>query len=271
MGEIFSGYGYDRPSKTYSSAEEQFQETWLQLDTPITLIREFKQDVRSVSSVCKFRYIDFAHLQTKTAIELDGKDHMDRLDDDQEREWELQQLGWNVIRFTNKEVWNDPHGCAITALQHIHTLQGMTQAPIYQPQSFTPRYIPTRQQHQPSHTQQQQFMAQPEHLTPRTPSLVFWWTVFSGISAGALAALSIPLGPLPAGLLLSLIAFLAGILTGRVTPRIWAGALTGLFAGLSYAAVLSFTSSAYLSLIFLLIAPLLAFLGARVARRNRHR
>jgi very-short-patch-repair endonuclease len=270
MGEILFGYGYDRPNKTYSPAEEQFQETWLQVATPITLFREFKQDVRTVSSVCQFRYIDFAHRETRTAIELDGKDHLERAEDDQQREWELQQLGWNVIRFTNKEVWDDPYGCVLTTLEHIHALQNMTPTGVsaYQPQPFVPRQTPTWQQHRPSRTQRQQFIPQPEHPALRPRTLAFWWAVFSGIIAGMLAALSLPLGLLPTGLLFSLIAFLAGALTSKVTPRIWAAVLSGLFTGMTYVALLSFTAYFHFAVIPLVIAPLLAFFGARLARRR---
>ncbi len=266
MGEIFSGYGYDRPGKTYSPAEEQFQQTWLQLDTPITLFREFRQDVRGVSSVRKYRYIDFAHPQTRIAVEIDGKDHLDRQDEDNEREWELEQLGWNIIRFTNKEVWNDPQSCALTTLQHIYAQQRMTSALVYQPQPFTlrPPYIPTRPPVRPQQRpfQRQQF-AQPEHPAPHPRVFAFWWSILSGIGASALVAASLPLGPLPSGFFLCLIALLTGFLTRRVTSRIWATILIGLFTGTTYAATLSFTGFAHFAAIPILLAPLLALLGSR--------
>ena len=264
MGYVLFDDGYHRPSKTYSPAEEQFQQTWLQMDTPVTLIREFRQDVRMVSSVCRSRYIDFAHSETRTAIEIDGNDHLDRQDDDRLREWELQQLGWNILRFTNTQIWKDPHGCAIIVQEHINTHSRMT--PAYWPLPALRPSQPGPQQHRALRVQQFRERS-PQKAHPRL--LAFWWAFFSGIITGALASLSIPLGPLPTGLLLSVFAFFAGFLTGKVTPRRWAGAITGLLAGSIYAAFLSSTIYAPFAPLPLAITPLIAFLAASLASKKR--
>lgn len=53
--------------------------------------------------------LDFAYLDSRLAIELDGGYHneMDQQYDDAVRTKNLEQLGWRVLRFTNAEVFHD--------------------------------------------------------------------------------------------------------------------------------------------------------------------
>jgi TPR repeat/Tetratricopeptide repeat len=98
--------------------------------------------------------------------------------------------------------------------------------------------------------------------------LIFWWTFFSGVLAGTLASLLLHFFQHLLGFFLFLlIVFSAGFLTGKVTSRKWASILTGLFAAVSSAAILSTPS--ILARIAPFTAPLLAFLGAWFATRGR--
>lgn len=52
--------------------------------------------------------IDFANPVLKIAVELDGDSHKRRKDHDEKRDAFLNDLGWEVIRFTNKELFFNP-------------------------------------------------------------------------------------------------------------------------------------------------------------------
>lgn len=58
--------------------------------------------------------VDFAHVPTKTAIELDGFATHSSTEDiakDRKRQRDLQRLGWEVIRFGGKEIHENVHAC----------------------------------------------------------------------------------------------------------------------------------------------------------------
>jgi very-short-patch-repair endonuclease len=67
---------------------------------------------------CKFRrqvpigrYVaDFACVERKVVVELDGRQHNDRADYDRERTDELTARGWLVLRFSNGELMDSPEG-----------------------------------------------------------------------------------------------------------------------------------------------------------------
>jgi primosomal protein N' (replication factor Y) len=44
---------------------------------------------------------DFACISAKLIVELDGNSHDDRLNYDAKRDFDLQQMGWRVLRFPN--------------------------------------------------------------------------------------------------------------------------------------------------------------------------
>ena len=54
--------------------------------------------------------VDFANLQHKLAIEIDGATHAEdhEIDRDLERTHKLNQLGWTVMRMSNLDVYRDP-------------------------------------------------------------------------------------------------------------------------------------------------------------------
>jgi REase_MTES_1575 len=69
----------------------------------------------------KYR-LDFAHLATKTAIELDGFDSHGSADDianDRKRQREIERLGWSFIRFGGKEVLKDTVTCVLETKNYI--------------------------------------------------------------------------------------------------------------------------------------------------------
>ncbi|MFA7262789.1 MAG: DUF559 domain-containing protein [Caulobacter sp.] len=56
------------------------------------------------------RYIaDFACLETRLVVELDGPVHEDRYEQDEQRTDVLRSLGWHVVRFNNETVIAEPH------------------------------------------------------------------------------------------------------------------------------------------------------------------
>ncbi len=59
--------------------------------------------------------VDFVHLGSKLAVEVDGGYHqLDKQQQlDKERDEALNSLGWTVIRVTNKEVLSDAHSFSL--------------------------------------------------------------------------------------------------------------------------------------------------------------
>ena len=59
--------------------------------------------------ILKINILDFAYLDNRLAIELDGGYHNNEEQqyDDAVRTKNLEQLGWRVLRFTNAEVFHD--------------------------------------------------------------------------------------------------------------------------------------------------------------------
>ena len=51
---------------------------------------------------------DFVCLHLKTVIEIDGKIHLKKKEYDDLRTFRLNELGYEIIRFTNEEVFNNP-------------------------------------------------------------------------------------------------------------------------------------------------------------------
>jgi len=52
--------------------------------------------------------VDFVCLRKKTIIEIDGKIHLKQKECDDLRTYRLNELGYEVIRFTNEDVFNNP-------------------------------------------------------------------------------------------------------------------------------------------------------------------
>lgn len=119
-GLLLNPYQFDSP------IEKMFWNAWK---------REFRRrDIRYVLTpqheIGRYR-VDFAHVPTKTAIELDGFAFHSNADDiahDRRRQREIESMGWNVIRFGGKEVHDDVHGCVMEANSRIFYRSAMRKA-----------------------------------------------------------------------------------------------------------------------------------------------
>jgi very-short-patch-repair endonuclease len=96
-----------------SPAEAAFWHAWTIRHNRIQLEREY--------SVGPYR-LDFAHLETKTAVEIDGMlghSSPDDISKDRARQREIERQGWRFIRFGAKEVFHNPGQCAREVEQFI--------------------------------------------------------------------------------------------------------------------------------------------------------
>ncbi|MFL5664885.1 MAG: endonuclease domain-containing protein [Ktedonobacteraceae bacterium] len=95
--------------------EKQFWDEWNK-NCLIDLIPQYR-----IQSPAQYR-IDFVHKRTKTAIEIDGLHHNadeeQRLKDE-ERQTEIENLGWSFIRFSNDQIENDVDFCVVAALNFL--------------------------------------------------------------------------------------------------------------------------------------------------------
>ena len=68
------------------------------------------------------RYIvDFVSFEGKLIVELDGSQHMDRVEYDEERTKWLQGEGFRVVRFWNNEVFSQTTSVQETILEELRT------------------------------------------------------------------------------------------------------------------------------------------------------
>jgi len=67
-------------------------------------------------------YADFACVQHRLIVELDGEYHAEIPEADLERQAFLEKLGWQVVRFSNDDVLNDVEAVATAIASHL----GMT-------------------------------------------------------------------------------------------------------------------------------------------------
>jgi very-short-patch-repair endonuclease len=69
------------------------------------------------------RYIaDFACIEQKIVIELDGGQHQEQLAYDEQRTASLQMHGWQVLRFWNNDVLNNLDGVLTTIAEKLTVL-----------------------------------------------------------------------------------------------------------------------------------------------------
>lgn len=67
-------------------------------------------------------FVDFAHIESKTVIELDGYEYhssVNAIAYDHKRQRELEELGWNVIRFGGKEIKENVQQCVTDVINRI--------------------------------------------------------------------------------------------------------------------------------------------------------
>ena len=66
--------------------------------------------------------LDFACCEARLAIEMDGGQHGENREYDQQRTDWLKQKGWTVIRFWNNELWNNEESVLETVLESLQML-----------------------------------------------------------------------------------------------------------------------------------------------------
>ena len=64
-------------------------------------------------------FADFACVEAKLVVELDGGQHSERAQEDAERTEAIERAGWQVIRFWNGEAFENTQGVAETILNAI--------------------------------------------------------------------------------------------------------------------------------------------------------
>ena len=65
---------------------------------------------------------DFACIEEKIIIELDGGQHQEQQEHDEQRTAFLQAHGWQVVRFWNNDVLNNVDGVVFTIAGHLKAL-----------------------------------------------------------------------------------------------------------------------------------------------------
>ena len=65
--------------------------------------------------------VDFACMDARLIVELDGVSHQGREGKDAARTLVLERLGFLVVRFANREVLENPNGVALTLLGYLRT------------------------------------------------------------------------------------------------------------------------------------------------------
>ena len=69
------------------------------------------------------KYIaDFACIERKVVVELDGGQHQDHVAYDERRTAFLQENGWRVLRFWNNDALNNLEGILFTIAENLTTL-----------------------------------------------------------------------------------------------------------------------------------------------------
>ncbi len=107
--------------------EEEYQHSAPQFDSPLEELfwvawkTRCLVDLSPQYQVGKYR-IDFVHLPTKTAIEVDGEHYHsspDQIAHDKRRQLELEKQGWSFIRFKFRELRSEMDRCIVNTLNFI--------------------------------------------------------------------------------------------------------------------------------------------------------
>lgn len=115
--------------------------------------------------------LDFAHVETKTAIELDGfaaHSSTDQIAGDRKRQREIEALGWRFIRFGGKEVYQDVAKCINETYLFIQKGKAQQVAVIQQPNVASVAALPVV-----TWTEKKPTM-QPKNVPPPESKLVQW-------------------------------------------------------------------------------------------------
>ncbi len=65
--------------------------------------------------------VDFANLEHKLIVELDGDSHIGKADEDRSRQSTLERAGYKVLRFGNDDVLRDEEAVVTMILRHIES------------------------------------------------------------------------------------------------------------------------------------------------------
>jgi very-short-patch-repair endonuclease len=120
---ILKGEGFSCSWKRYNQREEKFAQVWSEMSPGFVLVREYRVtgEYNDVIQCYSHYYLDFAHKDTKTAIEIDGPYH-DKPEQqllDSHRDFVLEELGWSTLRFKTHEVDKDSGWCVLLVIEHI--------------------------------------------------------------------------------------------------------------------------------------------------------
>ena len=67
--------------------------------------------------------VDFCSVKAKLVIELDGSQHLEQEEYDQQRTEYLEALGYRVIRFWNNQIMNDMNGVILSIIYALEENQ----------------------------------------------------------------------------------------------------------------------------------------------------
>jgi very-short-patch-repair endonuclease len=96
-----------------SAIEDYFWKAWRTTFPDFTLISQYQ-----IGSY----YVDFAHLPTRTAIELDGKAFHtapNQIANDLARQKKIEQQGWRFIRFKGGKIYHDIDKCILETMRFL--------------------------------------------------------------------------------------------------------------------------------------------------------
>lgn len=99
-----------------SPIEEKFWDAWCKMSSPRGVTNMLIPQYQVMNG--KYR-IDFAEPELKLAIELDGHtwhSSKGQFTKDRKRQRELEALGWRVIRFSGKEILDNPIECVMQVM-----------------------------------------------------------------------------------------------------------------------------------------------------------
>lgn len=118
LQEFIAERRYIPRPKFDSPIEEKFWDAWQRAGGAARAVELTYQ-----YSIPNTRYrVDFANLEEKVAIELDGYEYhnsKDQFTNDRKRQRELENLGWRVIRFSGSEVHKNAAKCFDEAVNFI--------------------------------------------------------------------------------------------------------------------------------------------------------
>ncbi len=141
LGEANYGYATGNP-KTYALIKEMRNHLKNNPTHAEKIIWEYLRNQKTGHKIRRQHIIDnfvadFICLLQKVVIEIDGKIHLKQKEYDALRTEKLNQLGYEVIRFANEDIFNDPQSCAHKIKQHLDVKQSSTNLSV-NPQMVTP-------------------------------------------------------------------------------------------------------------------------------------